>query len=200
MLAFGFVLCVIAALVALIFLRKRRGCTMALAMFILAAVALLFGPCALIDKEMPKDEPCMSHLRSLTLAMETYLQDLDGRYPPGDRWVAALRPILARQGEDDSVFSCPDAPSGHGGYALNAHVAGKCSRGWPDPGHTVVFFETDSPVAAVGGPALLPAHSRHPQGDAYGFADFHHLVRVARSEAFGWFRWDPNKPPPEGTP
>lgn len=114
---------------------------------------------------------CLSNTKNLSLAMQMYLEDYNGRFPEADRWVEALAEYM----RDESVLKCPDDDSeGRCSYGMNAALSGKTLDEIGDPSGVVVFFETASPGDnPVGGAADIVDPPRHLGGNNYGFTDGH---------------------------
>ena len=65
---------------------------------------------------------CLSNTKNLSLAMQMYVQDHEGRFPEADGWVEALAEYI----RNESVLKCPDDDSEAScSYGMNAALSGK---------------------------------------------------------------------------
>jgi hypothetical protein len=120
---------------------------------------------------------CAGNTQMLSRAMELYLDDSDGVFPPAERWRQALSGIV---GERD--LSCPAVGSGGGYYAFNSALGGVRRSGIRDPHEDVVcIFESGAAQHRAGGPELLPEEPPHRHGDRYCFVDGH-CATIARKK------------------
>jgi len=113
---------------------------------------------------------CLSHTKHLSLAMQMYVEDNEGRFPEADRWVEALAEYL-----NDESLKCPEDDSeALCSYGMNAALSGRSVGELENPAEIVVFFETATPGDnPVGGAEDVVSPPRHPNGNSYGFADGH---------------------------
>ena len=103
---------------------------------------------------------CHAHMGLLLRAVKAYVEDHDGRFPPGEKWSDELM-IYVR---DRDAFPCPAAINGACSYAYNGALSGLSYREIGKPEMTVVFFESDAGWNVSGGPELLPETPRHGTG------------------------------------
>jgi len=141
-----------------------------------------FGPAAERDfadraEESALQASCLRNMKRLSLALLSYAQDNDGRYPPpGIDWEDAVAPYVGNKRE---LFCCP-SDDGHSSYQLNPKLAGRRLAGVT---HTivaelVVLFESDDGKSV--------AH-RHNGGANYCYADCHvNWLTQTRAESVLW--------------
>jgi len=91
--------------------RKTAGFTLIellIALAILAIVAAILFPVFAGVRERGRRTTCQSNLKQLAIAMQEYVQDNGGIYPPSVDWGYAPYSYL----KNISVFRCPDAEAG----------------------------------------------------------------------------------------
>ena len=85
---------------------------------IIAVIAAILLPVFGAVRERGRRTVCQSNLKQIALAMQQYVQDNGGTYPPGARydgqdcfaqWPKAIFPYV----KDVQVFRCPDQPAGN---------------------------------------------------------------------------------------
>jgi hypothetical protein len=144
---------------------------------------------------------CHRDAININLALQMYLADNDGYFPPADTWADATLEYL----KNWNVLICPERPDLRLGYALNSALAGqRAPRVTETTRHIVVLLESDRGWNATGGPDCLPALPRHGNGDVYGLLDGRvvweprlslgtdeqgHTI-YAREDASGYLVWD----------
>jgi len=109
-------------------------------------------------------------------ASRAYADAHDGRLPEAEAFPRGLEPFLGRGVR---------MPRGRT-VAMNVHVAGRRLADLPDPGRTVVLFETSAGCDRVGGPDLAkpaPGQDTVVVGFADGRVD---LVRVGELDRLIW--------------
>lgn len=113
-------------------------------------------------------DACGRNAAKLVAAMELYLADNDGVFPPGERWCERIWPHV--KGDLESNRSACDC-------GFNARLSGRKRGDLKEPSRLVLIFDTDSnPDGSnvAGGPERLPRVPHHRYGDSYGFADGQH--------------------------
>ena len=135
----------------------------------LALQTAIIGPAFKSARASAQKSVCLSNVKNLSLAMQMYLEDYDGRFPEADGWVEALAEYVG----DESVLKCPEDDSeARCSYGMNAALSGRTLGEIEAPEATVVFYETASPGDnPVGGAEDVVDPPRHPNGNSYGFAD-----------------------------
>lgn len=139
----------------------------------LAMQATIYKPILMQQKEQSRrqavSDQCGEQLGALAEAMQSYLDEHEGRYPAADTWVSDLRPYL----EDASVLTCPEESSGAvTSYGMNAALAGKLMGEVADPEMTVLFYETLHPGdCPSGGVDDIVDPARHVDGNNFAFVD-----------------------------
>jgi len=141
----------------------------AAALGILAFSVLSVVPLVRRERARRQNAVCRDNTEALAQALRMYLADNDGVIPPPARWCDALTPYVS----DTTVLVCPAARNQRCSFALSAALAGTKVSTVPDPGHTVMLFESDAGWNAAGGSELLPDRPRHLGADYYVFADGH---------------------------
>lgn len=144
-------------------------------------------------------DACGRNVAKLVAAMELYLADNDGVFPPGERWCERIWPHL--KGDLESNRSACD-------YGFNAKLAGRKRGDLKEPSRLVLIFDTDpNPDGSnvAGGRERLPEVPHHRYGDTYGFADGQHRwlprsrsgltaqgeITWSKECEADWVRWEP---------
>jgi prepilin-type N-terminal cleavage/methylation domain-containing protein/prepilin-type processing-associated H-X9-DG protein len=167
----------------------RRGFTlieMLVVIAILVVLAAILLPVLIGAREVARQTHCASNLQQIGRALESYVDDHDGCYPPGQvqprarddekdegvgDWEDAIQPYV----KNDPLYRCPDDPSPaeffEKSYALNGSFIGL-------------------PESAVTYPAatILAADQRNT------------LQNLDRPAVFNWWRWQGNVWPPCWSP
>jgi hypothetical protein len=139
---------------------------------------------------------CAMNVKQLSMAVECYERDWDGRMPLAGNWSDALYPYILKP----EVFVCPKAPNERSGYAYNLGVAGMNTAGidLPSQARVVVIFESGLGWNGAGGVEALVATPRHRGFDEFGMLDGH-IETLARGQAESGLIWQPTLgevPPP----
>jgi prepilin-type processing-associated H-X9-DG protein len=121
------------------------------------------------DRQSPHKAVCLSNTKNLALALQMYLADNDGTFPPARRWCDSMKEYV----KDWDWLQCRSAPDLESTYAFNRALGGAHMRDLADPVTTVAIFESDIGWNAAGDARHLPAAPRHLEGDNYAFADGH---------------------------
>ena len=132
--------------------------------------AVMLRPVIERSRASARKAMCLSNMKNLAVAGQTYAADHDDRLPDADRWVEELRPYL----NNEAVFKCPeDKSQAFASYAMNAALSGMSLDDIEDPSAVVLFYETASPGPnPVGGMEDL-ASPRHLDGNNFAFPDGH---------------------------
>ena len=167
----------------------RRGIPLWVLLVALAGLALAFtaGP-RLLRRESGPHPVCLPNVKNLSLAVQMYLADHDGVFPPAAQWSDTLLEYVKNEDE----YRCPQAGELRCAYAHNAALSMAMYDAVAHATETVVIFESDQGWNAAGGRELLPDEPRHSGGDNYGFADGH-AKWVGREEAMSGqagLRWE----------
>lgn len=113
---------------------------------------------------------CLANLKQLGLGAMMYAQDHDETLPDADRWMDQLEPYI----ENEALLKCPAALDLEYGYAMNAELSGQELADVKSPADTVLFFDSTLDTRNASGTGdSLPAPPRHPEGNAFAFADGH---------------------------
>jgi len=129
----------------------------------------LLGPIITGARGKAQQAACLSNLKQIGTAFMMYLQDHDN-WLPDDNWVEATMPYLNNR----ALYTCPSRPEQPVGYALNEAVLPMRLNDMPNPGQTVLAFETlEGGEAPVGGAELVPPDGIHEGGINVLFADGH---------------------------
>lgn len=125
----------------------------------------------------PAPRQTVEAVEHMLRAAQVYADAHDGCLPKAAAFPRALLPYIDRRHTG--------LPRGRT-IAMNVHVAGRCLADLPDPGRTVVLFETSAGMARVGGPDLAkPAPGRDTV--AVGFANGRTIVvPVGKLQEFIW--------------
>ena len=81
-----------------------------------AVLAAILFPVFAQAKEASRKATCLTHLKHLSIAVQMYTQDHDGRYPISSNWESATTPYHRNTG----LLTCPSEASATPGYAFNA--------------------------------------------------------------------------------
>lgn len=130
------------------------------AVIALAIVAMYFGPIH-GSHEDSKKLICISNLKQISSAMQLYLDDSNGRFPP-QGWQSELMPYT----RNADLCSCPKIPSEkHGqGYAMNVSLMGVVAATITEPELMPMFFETDALGVDVLANYSARSRTRHGKG------------------------------------
>jgi hypothetical protein len=110
---------------------------------------------------------CIYNLGELSKGMQLYAADHDDQVP-ADLWNEKLRPYLVKVPDEELLFACPverrlDPEAS--GYALNAALAGKSTKGVAEPDQTILIFDSsDVFKSAIEPPEKLASPGRHDHG------------------------------------
>jgi len=129
----------------------------------------LLGPMISGARGKAQQAACMSNLKQIGLAFVMYMADHDN-WLPDENWVEAIYPYLNNR----ALFTCPSRPDQPVAYALNEAVLPMRLDDMPNPGQTVLAFETlEIGEAPVGGAELVPPDGIHDGGINVLFVDGH---------------------------
>jgi prepilin-type processing-associated H-X9-DG protein len=116
---------------------------------------------------------CLANAKQLTLAMQMYADDNEGRLPPAATWPGAVWPFCKNEG----IYTCPldfrqnptHGPKRldhmHGSFGMNRRLSLQPLQKSPAP---LLLFEAEQPAGD-----LSDAAFRHFGGLNVGFADGH---------------------------
>lgn len=91
---------------------RRRGFTLIELCFVLSIIAILASilfPVFARAREAARRTTCASNLSQIGVALNSYAQTYDGRYPKRNN---DFRPVYAYTGNSDVLY-CPSDPTGH---------------------------------------------------------------------------------------
>ncbi|MBU0610902.1 MAG: hypothetical protein KKI08_23685 [Armatimonadetes bacterium] len=145
-----------------------RACYYAVALIIVAAVVLFIVPCN--PRGRPRQESCLSNMKSLALATLSYAHEWDGKLPPRPRMMVS-KTLAEGVGEgvdlaqlvppddwrrqihyrNNQVFVCPSTHSIYS-YDFSPGVYGAECGKLTDPGKTVMEFEKGFLTGSPPGP------------------------------------------------
>ena len=121
---------------------------------------------------------CDQRLRVLHSAFVSYMGAHEGALP-GQEWVGAIAPYLPTP----DALRCPARPQLAVAYAMNGKLTGALQGEIPQPGETVLLFETSlNERSPVGGSQAVPAEGVHDGGVNVLFVDGH-VARLTVAEA-----------------
>lgn len=113
---------------------------------------------------------CENNLKRICMATMMCAIDNDDRLPDAKKWCEQVAIYLD---PDDFVLQCP-ANELAIGYEMNANLGEVEMSLIMEPQRTVLFYESDSGTTnGHGAGQSLPNPSRHPDGNAFAFADGH---------------------------
>jgi len=185
----------VLGIVAIVTINKSdgqlRGSGLAIAGTVVSAIVLLILPAMLLPalakaKMRAQTINCLNNVKQLNLALLTYANAHNGKYPPEETWCDAVQTYVS----SDKVFKCvADTQNSRCDYALNAKLGGFATGKVRSPQTTVSVFETTGGWNMTGDAELLPHPSRHGKSFVVGFADGH--VEVLTESRLQDLRWDP---------
>ncbi len=153
--------------------RKRRSkLDLGMRLAILAFVGYCVWSSMYYGAVEARELSCSMRLRRMASAAQLYAQDYDDRFPPADRWMDCLQPLVAAMPADgkndrfhftdDTLFVCPDMnnkmPPPYG-YAFNDALSSRKRSSLAAPAETPMIYETVSLFRNAHGPfhlSLLP--------------------------------------------
>ena len=162
------------------------------------AVTALALPALSNAKAKAQSTKCRNNLKQLAIGIQIGLKS--DHYPAAEEWSTWLD-RLSTSSKTPMISQCPaadlrienvdfrsDSPVHslhHASYALNERLAGKAkAEVHPD---TVMLFEAEAGVSALGGPERLLAHSRHAGKINIVFADGSvHEISLSQLDSLRW--------------
>lgn len=81
-----------------------------------AVLAAILFPVFAQAREAARSASCQNNLKQLSIAVQMYTQDNDGRYPISGTWEDAALPFH----NDPGLLTCPSEASAKPGYSFNA--------------------------------------------------------------------------------
>lgn len=153
-------------------MNMRKGFTLIELLVVVAISVILFSiltaPVRAYDKVREADHnscQCLNNMKQLALAMNSYAQDYDEKYPTSTR-----APFVRDYVKDDQVFICYAKPFG---YAYDNALTGKCLDKIEYPRETISLWEFDGGTNTV-------ATMRHDnRASMVGFLDGHVKTMLA---------------------
>ena len=109
------------------------------------------------DLRVRDEGTCTRHMNHLAQALDMYLADDGGVFPPAKNWCEAMMPYL----NDKSLLKCPNSAATNCSYAYNRNLEFRKVSEIKDPTNTVVFFESDRGWDAAGDASFLTKSPRH---------------------------------------
>jgi len=141
------------------------------------AASTVFRNIGPVPLHVAKSAACMSNLKQLALAADSYAGDNDGRLPPRDKWLDEVVPY-----GNLKHLQCPELKEGEGvGYAFNSRLDSAKRTAISSPARTPLFYDSTNLARNASDPVTsLPRKPRH-QGrfNIVAFADGH--ARSVRS-------------------
>jgi len=156
--------------------KSKLAIAIAIAGFLIILVWLLLPTIPIIQGPLARQIICVGNLRVLGMAIMTYSELNDGKYPTPDKWCDLL---IEHVELTEKSFVCPAAKEGRGHYAINPN----CEPN--SPPDMVLLFETKGGWNQFGGPELL-AGERH-KGCCILFNDNH--VQFVEKERLSQLKW-----------
>jgi hypothetical protein len=137
----------------------------------------LIYPNIMKAREVHRVETCLSHVRTLSMALASYAQDHDQQLPPREGWPQALKPY----GVTNATADCPTgegvgtlaAPE----YGVNANMLGQLMTSVPNYRTVVLCADAVHPLIFNRGQII----ARHTGRFAAGFPDGHAEMLDARA-------------------
>jgi prepilin-type processing-associated H-X9-DG protein len=139
---------------------------------------------------LAEESTCSCTLQQLAKGMIGDAERRGGRLPPADTW--HKESIGNGHTTEDGLYDPAEAGSGRC-YAMNRSLSGKSLGDIRFRDRTVLLFDCVPGGPPAGGPELLPARPRHPDGHGVAFCDGH--VKFVPKERLGELIWDPNPEP-----
>ena len=151
-----------------------RICVAAGAIAALSILAVILQPVLRSGRAAAKTGVSKSNLLQIGLAARMYCLENRNVLPPADTWPEAIVPYLGGDLSTRETLRSPHDPDAGRAYAMNAQLAGMEIDDVDDK--AVLFFEAEFGSPPAGGPELLPAKPRGPDGYVIAFADGHVLT------------------------
>ncbi|OPZ83794.1 MAG: hypothetical protein BWY76_02119 [bacterium ADurb.Bin429] len=147
--------------------------TSACFMLLLPIMASILFPVFAKAREKARAVTCLSQQRQIATAIQMYVQDNNGLYPPaGDDWAVAIETYAG----SSHLFHCPAAALAGStlapNYGSNPAVFGKKEADITDPANTIVIGDSDAIDYQLHSPGDLD-FSRHDGDCIVGYADGH---------------------------
>lgn len=115
----------------------------------------------------------LSRVKPLSVGLQLYSGDNDGRLPLANAWMDGLDPYVQAKDNFHSPAVAAIDPTAYG-YALNSAVAGHAIAEYPTPATVLgIFDSTDTKRNATDPTTTLPNPPRYSEGNAIGYLDGH---------------------------
>jgi len=124
---------------------------------------------------------CKVNLKALGMAMNIYMDDHGGAYPPADKWCDVLLGLVSPDASE-KFFKCPTGGNEPCDYAMNPRV-----DRWSAP-DVVLLFESTGGWNLAGGPELLTTKHHEDQGCNVLFVDG--SIESVKAEGISRLRWE----------
>ncbi|MGB2807018.1 MAG: DUF4190 domain-containing protein [Sedimentisphaerales bacterium] len=125
---------------------------------------------------------CWSNLNSLRMAISSYSDKFDGKYPTANQWCDLLVQYTYTNKEE---FICSSAGEGRCHYAINPNVEPNSSP------NIVLLFETKGGWNQYGGPELLAPENHRGKGCNILFNSG--SIKFVRKKEFPMLKWKPDE-------
>ncbi|MBI5833559.1 MAG: hypothetical protein HZB16_14765 [Armatimonadetes bacterium] len=100
-------------------------------------------------RDQEQSDACSERMRNLAKALKEYAAGHDGKLPPADGWLEALRPLVAKPRDGGSPFVCPAAANAALiSYAYSPALAGKRLAGMVNLRKVLAFAEIEGSEGA----------------------------------------------------
>ena len=129
----------------------------ALSITIVIIQAAIITPSFVSSRWYAQSKNCLTNVKHIQAALSMYATDHNDTFPPAAGWSDAIKPYV----KDPKILKCPADKTGGPSYALNAQAAGISAKDMPNPGETVLIFESKPGQAIAGGRELLIDAPRH---------------------------------------
>ena len=125
---------------------------------------------------------CWSNLNSLRMAITSYSDRFEGKYPTANQWCDLL---VQYAYTNENIFICSTAGEGRCHYAINPNVEPN------SPPDIVLLFETKGGWNQYGGPELLAPENHTGKGCNILFNSG--SIKFVRKKDFPKLKWKPDE-------
>jgi hypothetical protein len=160
--------------------KSKLAIAIATAGFLIILVWILL-PSPIIQGPLARQIICVRNLRELGIAIMTYSELNDGKYPTPGKWCDLIVQYADVNEEYINYFKCPANKKDRCSYAINPNA------GPNSPNDIVLLFETKGGWNQFGGPELLTIDNHKGKGCSIFFNNGH--VEFVPKDQFAQLKW-----------